>query len=259
MMAYTGNSIVQGCYIHDSNKGGCYFYCEDDGIVQHIDNNIMRNNTVVRTMTSGLSISLRGLEDIGQYDLIENNTCIDCGRDGEHPGINLGWSSGSSAPIRYANHCTVQYNLVYETGVYNCGGGLLMQCMNSLIRNNVVNNTADVAACIRGNYNIFINNHLTNVRNQGYPGLEIWDGNNNNILNNVISNIKSHGILIVTYGLTSGCNNNDINGNTISGVAEYWVVISNAGSRGNIIELNTFVGAKSIYNVGTGTIIRNNK
>jgi hypothetical protein len=101
-------------------------------------------------------------------------------------------------------------------------------------------------------------NQVYNLLSGLYPAIEVYDGNGNRIVHNGITNIASHGIWLVTDGLTSGCSHNEIEGNAISGVSDYWVVITNSGSTGNVIESNTLLGAKSIDDHGTGTIVRNN-
>jgi polygalacturonase len=82
LMTGCDNCVIENCHVHDSEQGGIYFYCEDDGIAQNINNNIIRGCLVERTVTSGLSFSIRGIEDRTDSGLIENNTCIDCGMDG---------------------------------------------------------------------------------------------------------------------------------------------------------------------------------
>ena len=91
MLTYCANSWVENCYLHDApTKGGIYAYSEDDSTVQTINNHIFVNNVVQNTYTTGISISLRGPEDFGRYNVIEGNICIDCGTDGQHPGITSG-------------------------------------------------------------------------------------------------------------------------------------------------------------------------
>ena len=110
---------VVGCHIHYC-AAALLLYCENDSIERSVNNNVLRGNLVERTETSGLSISLRGPEDRGVNNLIELNTVVDCGIDGEHYGINLGFGN----PLVYAENCTVQNNLVYETGDFYSVGGV---------------------------------------------------------------------------------------------------------------------------------------
>jgi hypothetical protein len=54
ILANTSNSLVDSCYIHDSARGGVYFYCECETMIglpdkpETINNNIMRNNQIGR-------------------------------------------------------------------------------------------------------------------------------------------------------------------------------------------------------------------
>jgi predicted phage tail protein len=264
---FSNNCLIEENYLHDSGSG-VYFYCEDDGIVQHVDNNVMRNNTVKRVTLSGLSISLRGTEDVGNNALIEGNTCIDCGGDGYHPGINIGWS-GDSKPTRYATNCTIRNNEVYSTGTtwhwkyseslndpYTAGDGILIYGNDNLIKNNLMHDTQDRGMTIYGKRNTIIDNQISRVQTDSQPGLLLCDASNNEVLNNTIDEIGASCIWITTELLTS-CSYNHISGNHI-GYGSYWIYIQNSGCKGNIVELNTFSGGSSIVNNGASTIIRNN-
>ena len=255
MMAGCSNCIIENCYIHDSLEGGCYFYCEDDGIVEHVDNNILRNNTAARTYTSGLSISLRGLEDVGQNDLIENDTVIDCGSDGMHPGINLGWSS--STALRYVTNSIVQNNLVYQTSLYNsaggCGDGILIQAKNCKVLNNTIHDIHDASINVRGNGNLVDGNSIAN-NGVAYPAIQIWDGNNNVISHNTIKTAARNGIYVIKT-LTTGCTGNKIINNIISGIASayYWCAIVDSTDTGNTISGNTVTGNHNCYDAAHNT------
>jgi hypothetical protein len=259
MMAGCSNCVVDSCHIHDSKEGGCYFYCEADGIVQHVDNDIIRNCLVERTYTSGLSISLRGTEDYGSNGLIEKNTCIDCGTDGMHPGINLGWS-GSTA-IRYVTNSVVQNNLIYQTSLRKasggCGDGILIQAKNSKVLNNTIHDIYDASINIRGNGNLIYGNIISNG-GKAYAVIQIWDGNSNIISNNVITNAGRNGIYIIK-GLTAGCTGNRIVGNVISGIASgwYWIAISDSTDTGNTVSGNTVTGNHLTYDAGHNTFSSN--
>jgi parallel beta-helix repeat protein len=249
-MVECNNCLVEYNRFHDAGSG-CYFYCEDDGIAQTINNNVLRNNTVERVKQSGLSISLRGMEDIGRNNLIENNTCIDCGNDGFHPGINLGWSDDSG--IRAAESCTVRYNLIYETGRYysagGCGGGLLLQGNRCSVYGNTIRDTTDAGAHVMGAYNNITENRISNVRTQCYPGILVTDGHHNEIVRNTIVNCST-GI-----NLAPGSYNHLAN-NRIENMSEYWITINYQQSTANVIEKNTYVGSGRIYDGGTGTLVR---
>ncbi|MDW5564242.1 MAG: right-handed parallel beta-helix repeat-containing protein [Methanomassiliicoccus sp.] len=205
MMAWCSNSLIDRCHIHDSDQGGCYFYCEDDGIVQHIDNNIMRNNRVERTLTSGLSLSPRGAEDIVSSGLIENNTCIDCGQDSQHPGINVGWNS-----TNLATNTVVRNNLIYSTSSAGEGGielaGDGCQCYG-----NTINDTPGYAIHLVGINNRVTNNAINHAGwNDSMAGISIV-GSNNVVTGNTITNCPSFGIRVYSG---SG---NTISPNTFSG------------------------------------------
>ena len=261
MMAGCSNCLVDSCYIHDNAKGGCYFYCEDDGIVEHVDNNIMRDNTVERTFTSGLSVSLRGMEDVGHNDLIENNTCIDCGLDGTHPGINIGWNNADG--LRLADNCTIRNNLIYETGAFSppngngSGGGINVCATDSLITNNVIQNITDFGISVMGYRNTVSYNQISGVKTACYPGILLQDAYNSNIVYNTISNCP-HAVMIYAGAVTDGCNNNLIEYNHFAGIANYMAFVHDKTCVGNIYENNTYQGTWQAYNNGTGTIIRNN-
>jgi PKD repeat protein len=248
-MNFCSNCIIEDNHLYDAGSGS-YFYCEDDGIVQHVDNNIIRRNTVERTQLSGLSISLRGIEDTGYGNLIENNTCIDCGMDGDHPGINLGWSGATE--IRYATSCIVINNEVYQTGTYDCGDGMDMQCKSSTINYNDIHDIEDAGINLRGNANTISHNTIDDVVGGAYPGIEVWDGNYNRIMSNQISHCAMYGIWLVK-DLTSGCNCNYIAANTISSITGYCIYLQDVGSTQNILEGNSLSGTYQFHDGGTST------
>ncbi|MDW5562443.1 MAG: right-handed parallel beta-helix repeat-containing protein [Methanomassiliicoccus sp.] len=172
MMAWCSNSLIEGCYIHDILQGGCYFYCEDDGIVQHIDNNIMRNNRVERTLTSGLSLSPRGAEDIVSGGLIENNTLVDCGTDGDHPAINVGFSSNGKG--------TIVRNNVISCPAGLSGAGIEFGVDNGQCTGNTISGTGEAGISCTGSGNTISGNQLSKCGTQGYPA--IYNGGSNNVV-----------------------------------------------------------------------------
>jgi len=256
MLVESNNCSVVGCHIHDCAAGGCYFYCENDSIERSVNNNMIRGNLVERTETSGLSISLRGPEDKGVNNLIELNTVVDCGIDGEHYGINLGFGN----PLVYAENCTVQNNLVYETGdFYSVGGvgaGIVAISYRSYIASNVIFDTTDVGICIMGDHNIVCLNSVDVVRTAYYPGIQIADGSYNEVVNNTVTNCEE-GITVETM-LTNKSSYNRIAYNHIENMAKYVVMVSGAEDVGNVIEHNTFAGSRVIIDRGTDTVIRYN-
>jgi hypothetical protein len=250
-MNFCSNCVVENNHFEDLGSGS-YFYCEDDGIVQHIDYNIIRGNLVERTVQTGLSISLRGMEDTGIGNVLENNTCIDCGTDGGHTGINLGWSDAGG--IRMAQSCLVQYNDISETGSYpgGMGGGINCVARNSIVTQNTVTDIVDMAIYVSGNNNTISYNTLSGVTTVFYPGIEIEDGDCNQIVHNSISDCPSGVGIYAT--LTAGSNYNHINSNAFNTIAQYGIVIHNAGDTGTVVDGNTFVSSPTIDDSGTGTI-----
>lgn len=264
-MYYSSHCTIDNCQVDDAASGGIYFYCEDDSVVQHIDHNVISNCTVQRTRTTGISISLRGSEDIGHGNLIENNTCINTGNDGVHPGINLGFSATLASTIRWADNCTVQYNTIYSTGTpYDSGEGIDFHANYSTCRYNTVHDMKDGGIVVMGDHNLISHNQLSDTTSAGRTGILMCDADNNEVSNNTISNTASYGIWLVTYGLSSGCSYNSIVNNSITnpGASYAWLAITNGGSTANIIEYNAFVNAADISHAvddgGTGTIINYN-
>jgi len=255
MLAYTSYSTVQNCLIYDSDKGGCYFYCEDDGIIQHVDHDIMENNTVERTQTSGLSISLRGAEDTGRYDLIENNNLVDCGQDGEHPGINIGWSDGGV--YRWASHCTITNNTVYQSGAVDpagVGGGINCQANDSLVYGNNIHDTQDFAILVIGDRNIISHNLINIVRTSYYTGVLMEDASHNQVIYNSITYCP---YAIRVYGGLHGSVGNLIAFNHFDNESTYLISID-SGCSDTLIENNTYWPPWTISDQGTGTIIQGN-
>ncbi len=205
VMAYSNNCIIENCHIHDSDQGGCYFYCEDDGVAQTINNNIIRNNLVERTWTSGLSFSIRGVEDRTDGGLIEGNTVIDGGRDTDHPGINIGWGAG-----RLATNTIVRNNLIYSTS--RAGeGGIEFAGSGCVCEGNTIRDTPGYAIHLVGNNNRVTGNSITNAGwDDGGAGVHI-EGSNNMVTDNTIMNCRTYGIAV--YSGTG----NTISPNTFSG------------------------------------------
>lgn len=205
VMAYSNNCIIENCHIHDSDQGGCYFYCEDDGVAQTINNNIIRNNLVERTWTSGLSFSIRGVEDRTDGGLIEGNTVIDGGRDTDHPGINIGWGAG-----RLATNTVVRNNLIYSTT--RAGeGGIEFAGSGCVCEGNTIRDTPGYAIHLVGNNNRVVGNSITNAGwDDGGAGVHI-EGSSNVVTDNTITNCRTYGIAV--YSGTG----NTISPNTFSG------------------------------------------
>ena len=267
ILSNTSNSLIDSCHIHDSAKGGVYFYCEDEpslglpDVPEKINYNTMRNNLVERTQCSGLSLSIRGMTDHASYGLIENNTCIDCGLDGMHPGINIGWNDDNG--LRLADNCTVRNNRIYETGRFyppagtGTGGGMNICSDDSVITNNTIYNTTDFGISVMGDRNTISYNQISGVKTSCYPGILLQDASNNEIVHNTITNCPS-AVMIYAGPVTNACNNNHVAYNHFASIANYMAFIHDKTCVGNIYEYNTYQGSWSVYNNGTGTIIRNN-
>lgn len=178
MMAFSNNCVVENCHIYDIAQGGCYFYCEDDGIAQTINNNIMRNNLVERTLTSGLSLSPRGSEDKVIGGIIEGNTLIDCGTDGDHPAINTGFAvHGQGTIIR---------NNVISCPAGLSGAGIEFGVDNGQCTGNTVSGTGESGISVTGSGNTVTGNIIRNCGSQGYSAF-YNSGSNNVVTGNTIS------------------------------------------------------------------------
>lgn len=264
LMAYTSNSLFQNCHVHDSLKSGVYFYCEDDGIAQTVSNNILRNNLVERTLTTGLSISLRGLEDVGNGNTIDNNTCIDCGGDGTHYGINVGWADATG--MRRANNNIISNNTVKETGYYagGTGGGLTIQGDTNKCFGNTIQVLTDFGMGISGDNNDVHDNTVSGTKTSFYAGIMVTDGNSNQIHDNTIFNCPI-GLKVEPQYLTGVGNLNHFYNNKISGISGNWFAFGSSGCSGigccsgNIFENNTVTGNHNYSTVGSkNTTVQNN-
>ncbi len=259
ILAYCSNCVVDSCYIHDSARGGVYFYTEDDGTVQSINNNVFRNNRVERTECSGLSLSTRGKEDICNGGLIENNTLVDCGMDGVHPMINVGYSDSSGA--RFTNNVIVRDNLCYETGTYHASkgsnGGIFCSSHDGLVTRNEVRNITDFGMLIYGDRITVSHNKIDQPKTSWAPAIVIVDSNYAEVVYNDIYNRAGSASRdsIAVYGSNSY---NHIAYNHIENSVRYAVDITASSCVGNIVEGNDIVGSGTIHNLGTSSVIRNN-
>lgn len=257
-LSYCSNFVVEDCYIHDSARGGIYFYTEDDGSIQHIDNNMFKNNKVERTECSGLSFSLRGKEDVCSGGSIIGNTLVDCGMDGAHPMINVGYQDNSGN--RYAKGVTVKDNHCSETGNYHASKGsnfgINFCANNGVVSNNEIRKTTDYGLCVRGNGNTVEGNIIDQPKTSWTPALLLMDADSNTVKNNKIyarSGSSSQDSLV----LMSGCSKNTITGNYIENSVRYAIDIQ-ASCSGNVVTNNDISGSGTIRNLGTGTILEGN-
>lgn len=206
LMAGCDNCVIENSHVHDSDQGGIYFYCEDDRKAQTINGNIIRNCLVERTQTSGLSFSIRGTEDRTDSGIIENNTVIDCGKDGEHPGINIGWGAG-----RLATNTAVRGNTIYSTGEAG-EGGIEFAGQECVCEGNIIRDTPGYAIHLVGWGNQVTGNTIVRAGwSDGMAGVSI-EGINNAVTGNTISDCPSYGIRVYN-GLFNTVTPNEFSGN----------------------------------------------
>jgi parallel beta-helix repeat protein len=253
----SSNVMVNGNTCTD-NASGIYLYCQrGDNRKDIIQNCAVVNNTVNRTQTDGISLYTEGAEDILKNCTVDRNICIDCGIDGDHPGIAVGMGGGNDPTlVGSVNNCTITNNSISETGAYQCGGGIGVRGTYNIVRANTIKNTYDPGLVIvNGNYNTLDNNVVEKTRYR--EGIEICDASYNTVSNNKVSNTAGAGMWITGAQFSKNYSNrNNIKSNTFSGVNTYWVKITESGDTGNILDSNIIVGKGSIYNKGTGTIIK---
>jgi hypothetical protein len=250
-MYYSSNCVVDHCHIHDVASGGCYFYCEDDSTAQTVNNNQITHNLVERTYTSGISFGRRGAEDSTSYDLHQGNIVRNCGIDGTHPGINVGYD-GTTKGV----YCAVTGNVVYCDDEYDSDAGIALAGDYCSITGNVVKNINHHNILIQGDYNTIVGNVVDESRTEGYSGIYL-DGNYNDVSGNMVTNLVGYGIWC--YPLSTTSNYNHIHGNTID-TADVGLRAS-AGATGNIMEGNVIRNTSAgyqIYDSGTSTVIRRN-
>jgi parallel beta-helix repeat protein len=167
----------------------------------------MRNNLVERTLTSGLSLSIRGTEDRTDGGLIEGNTVIDCGRDTDHPGINIGWGTG-----RLATNTIVRNNVIYSTT--SAGeGGIEFAGSGCICEGNTIYDTPGYAIHIVGSNNQITGNAITNAGwDDGMAGISI-DGSSNIVTGNTIKDCSTYGIAVYS-GSGNTVSPNNFSGNS---------------------------------------------
>ena len=255
-LAYTSNSQINNNTCHDTTAG-IYLYTEDDGIVQHVDNNVVTGNICYNIYHTGISISLRGPEDTGMGNTIADNTVYDCGTDGSHAHMNMGWSLGSASGARFAANNLFTRNKVYDTGAYVCGPGVSISGVDNEISYNKIHDLTYSALTVTGERNKIQNNTISITNSPSSFGIELWIASNCNVAGNTIDRVGNCGIWLVHDGVD--CNNNIIDGNSIISPGNYGVNIS-AGNANQVIN-NKFYHIASqnmISNIGTNTVIQNN-
>lgn len=261
-MYWSSNCTVDGNHIYDCASGGCYFYCEDDSTVQYNNYNTIINNLVERTMTSGLSIGMRGAEDVAEYGVISNNTCINCGMDGYHPSLNFGFSDATGQ--RMPSYCVMENNTVTYDGSVECGCGIEITAQNSTVRYNTINNTYWAGILVSGQYNEVSHNDISDVNSSWSAAIQVYDGNYNEVSNNTIyrsaDGTLPRGLSLYTNtdDTNLGSSNNRLIYNTVTNATELAVMVYDAPCANNEIAYNTFVGVTTIDNGGTNTNIHDN-
>ncbi|MCX6820847.1 MAG: right-handed parallel beta-helix repeat-containing protein [Candidatus Aenigmarchaeota archaeon] len=247
---YTSDSRVTNNIIHDAHAG-IYMYTEDDGIVQHVDNNVVTGNTVSRTWLSGIVVSLRGMEDFGQHNTIAYNTLIDCGTDQTHSGISIGWGLGN-AVVGHADYNECHDNEIYETGAYVVSNPMVIKGVSNHVWSNTIHDVGTTAIVISGHDNLVENNSVSRVKNLASFGIELWNANSNTVRNNTVNQVPHSCIWLL-----NDCSGNKIDGNTIMGWGVYGAYIEGSG---NYITNNKFYGLAStmIMDSGVGNVKTNN-
>jgi len=210
-------SFSRDCTIEDGNfyNGQCGIYCytETDGVVQNVSGNIIRRCTVGMTNQSGISISLRGSEDVGDNCLFEYNVLTDCGNDGDHPAINMGFGSNST------KNSIIRYNTISDPKGL-AGAGIELSGINCQVIGNDISKT-------------------------GEGGINAYYGSGNTITGNTIDSCGSQGYA----SLILACSNSVATGNTIKNCKR--AAISNTGS-GNTVTPNTIINCTGTGSSPTG-------
>jgi parallel beta-helix repeat protein len=246
---------ICNCHIHDTASGGIYCYTETDEVAESVSHCSLVNNLVERTMTSGLSISLRGAEDTGSYDVIMGNQCVDCGMDGMHPSINLGYGAGMQAL-----YGIVLGNTVSQTGAYDCGEGITLHCSHCVVLGNTIHHVKDGGIVLgAGDHNIIANNNIHDLQGETTSAIFLHAGSYNNIYGNVIANIPITGIYITPESEGDAPSYNWVHDNLVQDCGVAWVRVAEAESVGNIVERNHFAGSGSFLNTGISTVVRDNR
>ena len=171
-LAYTSNSQINNNTCHDTTAG-IYLYTEDDGIVQHVDNNVVTGNICYNIYHTGISISLRGPEDTGMGNTIADNTVYDCGTDGSHAHMGMGWAPGPVVDARFAANNLFTRNKVYDTGAYVCGPGVSISGVDNEISYNKIHDLTYSALIITGERNTVINNQISITKSLSSFGIEL--------------------------------------------------------------------------------------
>lgn len=238
------NCVVEDCYLHDCGHGGCYFYSNEEGQPGKMNNNIMRNNRVERCGTSGLSISQRSTAAEGDNNIIDGNTIIDCGMDGNHPHINIGFYTSPNPPAR---NNIVRNNTIIDTKEY-ADQGIIDQGQGTEIYGNDIQGVRAPIVLLRA---VGSNVHDNNIH--GSSGTAIMgSATNATIRDNVITgtkgtvNVTGTGNIIENNGPSvvieepepakgGGINDASILGNLVRGGAVKWYNKA-FGSSGNANE-----------------------
>jgi len=248
-LVFTSDSKATNNTVHHCSSG-IYLFCEADGVIQRCERNTISGNLVYVISHDGISLYPEGGEDIIQWNTITNNTTYDCGIDGEHVGIAIGWNGGPRIPevgsVHY-NNCTD--NLIYYTGAYVCDIGMLVKGTNNTVARNIINNTYASAMFIIGENNIIQDNSIAKTRNLGSFGIGLYLANNTYVKENSLLNIYNDAIWISTNS-----NNNKIENNYVDTAGGYWLVIDAADCDNNIVYKNFYYNTKGILDNGSNTI-----
>jgi hypothetical protein len=183
-MSYSNHCVIEDCELYDG-QCGIYFFAagtEDEAspAVQDVGHNVVRRTHVEGTQQSGISISLRGVEDVGDYNLFELNTVVDCGQDGDHPGINLGFGTGKES-----EHSIVRNNVITSPEGLS-GAGIIVSGVDCQVYGNSITGAGEQGILIGGTSNSVTSNTITGCGSQHYPAISVY-GNNNVVTGNTLS------------------------------------------------------------------------
>jgi nitrous oxidase accessory protein NosD len=256
VMGNCSNCTLENSHIYDCGGGGCYFLGEEGAPACTMMNNALRNNTVERTLLTGLSLaSLRGPQHRGGDSIAEHNTLIDCGLDGSHPGIACGWYPNT------ASGCVIRYNNISESGDFwppNGNGtdvGIGAATDDSEIYGNTITKTYDGGMMILGSRNKVHDNVIIKAGpNLSYGGIVLGSA----VVQNEVYDNEFFGPTYCGVTVENDASANIVRNNHFEGMLNGIAIVTSTTSAGNLIENNTYVGAGDIDDNGTGTVIRNN-
>ena len=143
------------------------------------------------------------------------------------------------------------------------GGGILAECHDSLVTNNIVRDITDVGITVTGDRNTVSYNTISGVTTSFDSGIYLEGANSNEIVYNTVTNCPY--AVMIFAGMTSSSNYNHVAYNHFDTIhtnnMAYIHACSSDSSKkptGSIFEQNTYVGTWQTYDGGISSIIRNN-